>query len=180
MPRVSFFYGIAIYMYWNERDHSIPHFHAVQAEHRASVSVDGVVLAGELERRALDLDTQCPVFTGKSCSPPRSFPGTASRSSRSLPCRNMTVVTGTYLPVVVGAAVIRDHVLRLLFDDGTVGDVDFSAEEWRGVLKPLGDPKYFARIRVDSESGTVTWPNGEDLAPEPLYEQARAHPLVAA
>jgi hypothetical protein len=29
-------------------------------------------------------------------------------------------------------------------------------------------------------SGTVTWPGGIDLAPEPLYEQAHAHPLVAA
>jgi hypothetical protein len=76
----------------------------------------------------------------------------------------MTVVTGTYLPVVVGAAVIRDHVLRLLFDDGTVGDVDFSAEEWKGVLQPLGDPKYFARVRVDPNRGASpgptakTWP----------------------
>jgi hypothetical protein len=33
-----------------------------------------------------------------------------------------------YLPVVVGAAVVGDWVLRLLFSDGTVGDVDFSSE----------------------------------------------------
>ena len=91
----------------------------------------------------------------------------------------MTFVSMTSLPVIAGAAVIRDHVLRLLFSDGTVGDVDLSAEEWRGILEPLGDPKYFARVRVDPEARTVTWPNGEDLAPEPLYEQARAHPLVA-
>jgi hypothetical protein len=32
----------------------------------------------------------------------------------------------TYLPVVVGAAVVGDHILRLLFSDGMVGDVDFS------------------------------------------------------
>ena len=92
----------------------------------------------------------------------------------------MTFVSGTYLPVIVGVAVIRAHVLRLLFDDGTAGDVDLSAEKWSGVLEPLSDPKYFARVRVDPEAGTVTWPNGEDLAPEPLYEQARAHPLVNA
>lgn len=55
MPRVSFFHGIAIYMYWNEGDHPVPHFHATQAEHQASISVEGVVLAGELERRALTL-----------------------------------------------------------------------------------------------------------------------------
>ena len=58
MPRVSFFYGIAIYMYWNERDHPVPHFHAIQAEYQASISIDGVVLAGELDRRALDLVTE--------------------------------------------------------------------------------------------------------------------------
>ena len=55
MPRVSFFYGIAIYMYWNERDHPVPHFHAIQAEQEASIAVDGVLLAGQLDRRALSL-----------------------------------------------------------------------------------------------------------------------------
>ncbi len=53
MPRVSAFYGVVIYMYWNERDHPIAHFHAYHAGRRASVSVDGNVLAGSLEPRAL-------------------------------------------------------------------------------------------------------------------------------
>ena len=85
-----------------------------------------------------------------------------------------------YLPAVVGVAVLGDHVLRLLFSDGTVGDVDFSGERWTGVLEPLNDPHYFAQVEVNAEAGTVVWPEGIDLAPEPLYEQARAHPLVAA
>lgn len=55
MPRVSFFHGIAVYMYWNLRDHPVPHFHAIQAEQRPSVSVDGAVLAGDLDRRTLNL-----------------------------------------------------------------------------------------------------------------------------
>jgi hypothetical protein len=37
-----------------------------------------------------------------------------------------------YLPVVAGAAVVGDQVLRLLFSDGTVGGVDFSSERWTG------------------------------------------------
>ena len=82
------------------------------------------------------------------------------------------------LAAVVGVAVLGDHLLRLLFDDGTVGDVDFSREDWHGVLKPLRDPDYFAAVRVDLEAGTITWPNGEDLAPEPLYERARARALT--
>lgn len=91
----------------------------------------------------------------------------------------MKSVSEKYLPAVVGAAVVGGHVLRLLFSDGTVGDVDFSAEQWTGVLEPLSDPDFFAQVAVDPEAGTVVWPNGIDLAPEPLYEQARQHPLIA-
>lgn len=83
-----------------------------------------------------------------------------------------------YLPVVVGVAVLGEHVLRLLFDDGAVGDVAFSAERLTGVLEPLRDPNFFARVRVDPEAGTITWPEGLDLAPEPLYEEALASQLL--
>ncbi len=86
----------------------------------------------------------------------------------------------SYLPAVVGVAVIGEHRLRLLFDDGTAGDVDFSSMEWKGVFEPLHDPKYFAQVRVDTEAATVVWPNGADLAPETLYEEARKNPLIAA
>jgi len=92
----------------------------------------------------------------------------------------MVSVSESYLPTVTGVAVMGERVLRLLFSDGTVGDVDFSAEQWTGVLEPLNDPGYFSQVTVDTEAGTIAWPNGIDLAPEPLYEQAHAHPLVAA
>ena len=52
VPRVSAFYGIVIYMYWDERDHPVPHFHAYHAAGGASVSADGVVLAGALDARS--------------------------------------------------------------------------------------------------------------------------------
>jgi hypothetical protein len=55
MPRVSTFYGVVIYMYWNERDHPVVHFHAYHAGRRASVSLDGQLLAGSLEPRALQV-----------------------------------------------------------------------------------------------------------------------------
>jgi hypothetical protein len=71
---------------------------------------------------------------------------------------------------VTGVAVIGDHRLRLSFKDGTVGDVAFDEREWRGVFEPLADPKVFARVRI--EMGTIAWPNGLDMAPEPLYEAA--------
>jgi Protein of unknown function (DUF2442) len=89
-------------------------------------------------------------------------------------------VSENYLPVVAGVAVVGDHVLRLLFSDGTAGDIDFSAEQRTGVLAPLNDSGYFAEVTVDQEAGTIVWPDGIDLAPEPLYEQAKAHSLIAA
>ena len=79
---------------------------------------------------------------------------------------------------VTAVEVVGHYRLRLTFEDGMVGDVDFGAREWRGVFEPLGDPAYFARVAVDSEGGTIAWPDGADMAPEPLYEEAR-HNLVA-
>lgn len=81
---------------------------------------------------------------------------------------------------VVAVAVVADFRLRLAFDDGTVGEVDFTDCEWSGVLEPLADPAYFAGVHVDPKAGTITWPNGVDLAPEPLYEEARLNPAGPA
>jgi Protein of unknown function (DUF2442) len=85
----------------------------------------------------------------------------------------MVTVSENYRPTVTGVAVIGERVLRRLFSDGTVGDVDFSAKQWTGVLEPLNDPDYFAQVTVDTQAGTIAWPTGIDLAPEPLYEQAQ-------
>jgi hypothetical protein len=73
---------------------------------------------------------------------------------------------------VTGVTVIGEYRLRLLFEDGTVGDVSFEDREWDGVFEPLRDPERFARVTV--EGGTIVWPDeGLDMAPEPLYEEAR-------
>lgn len=73
-------------------------------------------------------------------------------------------------PEVVGVAVIRPHVMRLLFSDGMVRDVQYVPGRTSGsLLEPLGDPPFFAQVRVDVEAGTVVWPNGLDLAPEVLH-----------
>jgi hypothetical protein len=76
---------------------------------------------------------------------------------------------------ITAVEVVGDYRLRLTFKDGTVGDVDFAGREWRGVFEPLRDPAYFARVTVDPEAGTIAWPDGLDMAPEPLYAEARRH-----
>lgn len=81
---------------------------------------------------------------------------------------------------VSAVEVLGDYRLRLTFQDGTVGDVDFSGREWRGVFEPLRDPSYFARVELDTEAGTIAWPDGLDMAPEPLYAEASRHPIRTA
>jgi hypothetical protein len=56
MPRISQFYGIAIYMYY--RDHAPPHFHAIYSEHEAIIDIaTAAVVEGALPRRARGLVT---------------------------------------------------------------------------------------------------------------------------
>lgn len=69
------------------------------------------------------------------------------------------------------------HRLRLEFADGLVAEVDL-AERLSGDLgpmfEPLRDETFFAQVSVDAELGTVVWPNGADLAPDALHDQALA------
>jgi hypothetical protein len=81
---------------------------------------------------------------------------------------------------ITAVEVVGEYRLRLTFEDGTMGDVDFGGREWRGVFESLREPAYFAQVRVDPEAGTIAWPNGTDMAPEPLYEEARRNPVEPA
>jgi len=79
---------------------------------------------------------------------------------------------------VVAAKLLGDYRLHLRFEDGTEGVVDLGAHlSFRGVFAPLRDPDYFTRVRVDPESGTVTWPNGADLDPDVLYSSVTGTPI---
>ena len=58
-------------------------------------------------------------------------------------------------------------------------NVSFGDEEWTDVFEPLRDPARFAKVIV--EGGTIVWPDqGLDMAPEPLYEEARRNAVKAA
>ncbi len=54
MPEISRFYGVIIYMFFN--DHNPPHFKAVYGEHEANVKIaDGSLLDGGLPANKLKL-----------------------------------------------------------------------------------------------------------------------------
>jgi len=77
-----------------------------------------------------------------------------------------------FLPTVIGAEYRGEFRIHLVFNDGVEETVDFSAWLQGPVFQPLKDQTYFRRFFI--EGGTVTWPNGADIAPETLHERAKA------
>lgn len=74
---------------------------------------------------------------------------------------------------VVEVRHVHDFVLWLRFDDGTEGEVDLKGELWGEVFEPLNESAFFARVRVNADTGTIEWPNGADFAPGFLRAQLR-------
>lgn len=58
------------------------------------------------------------------------------------------------------------YVIRATLDDGTIRVLDFGSHLWGPMFEPLKDPALFREGKVDTESETVVWPNGADVAPE--------------
>ena len=78
-------------------------------------------------------------------------------------------------PRVRAVEVFPPYGLRLTFRDGSIGTVD--GRRWLAraddtVFAPLRDPAFFARVVVDADAGTIVWPNGADVDPDTLYEEA--------
>jgi hypothetical protein len=78
------------------------------------------------------------------------------------------------IPRVVRAVYVEDFILRISFNDGTEGEIDFSGELKGEIFEPLRDPAFFRQYAVHPELHTIVWPNGADFAPELLYSKVQA------
>ncbi|MCH8969569.1 MAG: DUF2442 domain-containing protein [Planctomycetes bacterium] len=78
---------------------------------------------------------------------------------------------------IVKAKALDNCRLHLEFEDGVEGTVDLSEMVDRGVFSAWSDPDFFARVTVDPETRTVTWPGGIDLCPDQLYHDVAGAPL---
>jgi hypothetical protein len=73
-----------------------------------------------------------------------------------------------------------DYRLHVEFEDGIEGVVDVDKLiTFAGVFAPLRDPSVFGQVYVNSELGTICWPNGADLDPDVLYAEVTGIPIAA-
>ena len=71
---------------------------------------------------------------------------------------------------VVAFEVVGPHQLAVGFSDGTRQHIDFGPVLHGPLFGPLQDLGVFNRVTLDSEAGTLVWPNGADFDPSTLHD----------
>jgi len=71
---------------------------------------------------------------------------------------------------VAAFEIIGPYTLALRFEDGTQQRIEFRSVLEGELLGPLQDPRVFNAVTLDSEAGTLVWPNGADFDPATLYD----------
>ena len=66
--------------------------------------------------------------------------------------------------------IVAPHTLRVEFEDGTEQRINFEPVLHGAIFGPLRDLIIFNAVTLDSEAGTLTWPNGADFDPATLHD----------
>lgn len=69
--------------------------------------------------------------------------------------------------------VVRDRVLRVVFSDDLVRELDFAGCH-EGLFAAIQDDEVFQAVGVDPIAGTVSFPGGIDFDPDVLHGDAPA------
>ena len=72
-------------------------------------------------------------------------------------------------PEMVAVIARPEHTVRIVFADGEVRDVDVTPLLATPAFAPLRDPAVFEQVKVDEQTGTITWPGDVDLDPDVIY-----------
>ena len=71
---------------------------------------------------------------------------------------------------VTAVEIVDDYTLRLTFDDQSERTIDFAPILLGPIFGPLKDRRLFNQVSLDENFGTLTWPNGADIAPDVLHD----------
>lgn len=75
---------------------------------------------------------------------------------------------------IVSAKYIEDYKIRLKFENGKAGIVDFKEYLNKGgVFKKMKQKNFFKKFYINKDLGTICWPNDLDIAPETLYSKIK-------
>ncbi len=74
---------------------------------------------------------------------------------------------------IVSATPASESTILIDWSDGSRRLFDAAPHMHGDFFDELGDPLYFAKLRIASHGETVEWPNGQDFAPEALFEESR-------
>ena len=66
--------------------------------------------------------------------------------------------------------IVGPYTLAVAFADGTAQRINFRPVLHGVVFGPLQDLDTFNAVTLDSEIGTLTWPNGADFDPATLHD----------
>lgn len=66
----------------------------------------------------------------------------------------------------------EDYKLIFKLEDGTIKMFDMNPHLDKGIFLELRNYELFKQVKVTSRNDTIEWPNGADIDPETLYEDA--------
>ncbi|MGD0008383.1 MAG: DUF2442 domain-containing protein [Terriglobia bacterium] len=66
--------------------------------------------------------------------------------------------------------IVSAYTLRIQFDDDAVQIIDFEPILAGEMYGPLLNLEAFNQVQIDSEAGTLVWPNGADFDPATLHD----------
>lgn len=71
---------------------------------------------------------------------------------------------------VIHFSIVGPYTLTVGFADGTEQRIDFKSVLYGPLFGPLQDLAAFNAVRLDTEVGTLVWPNDADFDPATLHD----------
>jgi len=122
--------------------------------------------------KAVPALSAAPEARGRAASRAVFLPGGSVRHHRE---RSATLARYESRPRhVVDAHYLGDYKVWLEFNDGRKGVVDLADELVGESMEPLRDRTVFSQFYIDYGLASIAWQDGQDFAPEFLYERLKA------